>query len=184
MFHHLSHFRRIFVTGPHRSGTRIATRMIARDTGHFYVDETMIWESPIGIKAYSQWYPAGVVFHGPLLMHILPKIATAEDCVILMRRPVEECERSARRIGITPGAEQAERVCWYRELGFAQPDINAATMAAFKYEAWRRFVQRDITAKLIEVDYHSLKSHTLWRDDRDGFRWDQTGPKDFRSRQP
>src|SRR5579875_68345 len=40
MFEHLAVHPMIVVTGPQRSGTRIAARMIAADTGHRFVDET------------------------------------------------------------------------------------------------------------------------------------------------
>jgi hypothetical protein len=39
MFEHLAVHSKIVVTGPQRSGTRIASQMIASDTGHEFVDE-------------------------------------------------------------------------------------------------------------------------------------------------
>jgi len=143
--------------------------MISHDTGYQFVDETQTWESWLKVWAHK----GPCVFHCPLLMRGLHLNTTPKDAIILMRRDGNASLVSARRMGITEANEAAERKTWVDSLGLAEPDPGE-TQTAFKYRVWADVLRPQITAKVYEVEYESLRSHNLWVEDRPNWKWNQT----------
>jgi hypothetical protein len=95
VFEELAQYGQIVVTGPQRSGTRIATQMIASDTGHRYVDE-----AKFGVRDVEAWLRAldggNVVVQSPgLAKHIVddppPGHLRGPDATTSRRDP-RQCE--------------------------------------------------------------------------------------------
>jgi hypothetical protein len=161
MFEHLAEYSRIAVTGPQRSGTTIAAKMIADDTGHRFVDE-----EEFGIDDVDQWRAfltkERVVVHCPHFLKRIVDEAPSGVLVVLTRRPLGEIHASANRFG------------WYsadwgngREL--AQFGVTEGDSAVLKYEYWdsntRAFPH-------LEVPYASLEAHPRFRGPEIRRNWD------------
>lgn len=168
MFSYLQEYKRIFVTGPHRSGTRICTWMISNDTGYQYVDEQQTWHSWESVRAFT----GPCVFHCPLLMQSLHHHVTVDDVIVVMHRSPLNSGISARRIGITKEAEELERQVWTNVLKLPAGDPSES-LQMFKYRVWDTVLRPLIFCRVVNVEYESLRSHPLWVEDRPNWRWSQ-----------
>jgi len=157
MFEHLAKWRAIVVSGPQRSGTTIAARMIAADTGHRYIDE-----AEFGVHILAIWLRVvqdsrGVVVQCPGMSHRLCDIGTLDDVLVLwMLRPTSDILTSQRRIG---WQDRQERRHYMRLTPLAsEPD---SAISDVKLDYWRS-TQRARVAHWLELEYESLKEHPLW----------------------
>lgn len=164
MFAWLAEFRKIFVTGPQRSGTRIAAQMVAHDTGLKYVDEKAF----SGDSLTSLWPLLSddqpMVIQCPAACRWVHLFTAPENAVVLMRRAVDDIIASQNRIG------------WDREPSeLIKYDLLDGTISEVKYRFWDE-TQRDLIHNPFEIEYESLSEHPMWisKPDRVGFRWDQT----------
>ena len=174
MFEHLAKHDVILVSGPQRSGTRIAAKMIAADTGHRYVDEDEF-------KVYSRkrfdaiLQQHRIVVQCPTLCHILHEVATNDTLVVMMLRNMEDIVASEKRINWTGGA--------YRELanfGMSRQEARkfrqrGGQIAPLKYARWWGH-QRKRVPQWLELEYESLAAHPLWvpKEQRAEFKDNQT----------
>jgi hypothetical protein len=173
MFTHLAKFRTIFVTGPQRSGTTIAGRIIAQDLDREYIDER-----DYGVHELANLFrlvEEKAVIQGPALSaycHLLPK----HVAVVFMRRPLKEIVSSQDRTILSTGnpwtqaEEPVELRKYFREEG---------PIAAVKYEVWERYQKphMDLQGKTyLELEYATLAEHPLWvpKDGRQGWHAKQT----------
>jgi hypothetical protein len=151
MFEHLKRYDKILVTGPQRSGTRIAARMIAQDTGHHYVDENDIYVD--SLNALCKWLKKDdkIVVQCPALMRYVHHLVDQDVLVVVMRRDLEDIWASQERIGWD--------AAWPELIRYGMPNNSPAFI---KYHGWmeqkRRFDQ------YIEIEYESLRDHPLWVD--------------------
>ena len=157
-------FNIILVTGPQRSGTRIAARCIAADTGHQYIDEQ---EFGVHDKARFDALIAtrkNVVIQCPGMAHIIQTYGARDDVLIIfMLRELHEIQASEERIDWQGNSH---------ELGkYKQKEGRAAT---FKYAYWLTHQRRKIKSWR-EIDYATLVGHPLWvaSENRTGFAADQ-----------
>ncbi len=95
LFKHLKNFNLVLVTGPQRSGTRIAARCISADTGFQYIDEQ---EFGVHDKARFDSLLATrkkAVIQCPAMAHIIHSYgARADVMIIFMVRELYEIEAS------------------------------------------------------------------------------------------
>jgi hypothetical protein len=192
MFKHLKS-KKILVTGPPRSGTRICTKIIAFDTGLQYIDETDVPELFKG-KALGDcnqdWNAIGkevattiqdmidkqeFVLHCPPFMPWVQHVKGA--LIVVMKRPVLTIEKSIRRVGLKKAREELE----YNKIGhtrFGKPKIGykrtAEPLSQLKYMLWES--QKESIPNYLEVEYDSLSAHELWTPpmQRKHFNWNQT----------
>lgn len=180
----LGGFRVVLVTGPQRSGTQIATQIIAAETGHeavmegkFCVHNRELFEALIRERS-------NVVVQCPGMCHIVHHVATNVElepdwrekeggpdiAVVLMRRQVSDILASQERIGWT-AAHEAEELAKYSGYG---PPIAVA-----KYHFWD-VCQRWLVPYSMEVEYESLAGHPLWvpKSRRGGWTAHQTAEVD------
>ncbi|MBU2249549.1 MAG: hypothetical protein KKH70_20335 [Gammaproteobacteria bacterium] len=163
MFETLKEFSNIVVSGPQRSGTRIAAKIIAADTGKTYVDEKYIDFHNLKMLEYFLIHGNNVV-QCPALCHLLHYIMTKNTLIIIVRRPIEEIIKSERR----SWNEQAEKI----EL--LKYGCTGGIISEIKYYFWD-FIQKDILDERgREIHYHTLEQHPLFIKERQNFRWDQT----------
>ena len=154
--------KRILVTGPQRSGTTIASKMISNDLKLPCIDEMAF-----GAHSFDQFYemarkPAYVI-QCPTMspyVHLVPGAV-----VIWMRRDLRDVLRSQRRIGwdVFEGIE--------KDRYFYGGHQEAAVV---KTEAWCRFQRVALGERAFDLDYASLTSHPMWVDPA---RRQRFGPK-------
>jgi hypothetical protein len=155
MFEQLKEFKRILVTGPHRSGTTIAMRMIAADLGYRPVDEEEFkWRF---IRLIPDVWLPGTVLQAPNAFPWLPVLTGGDDAVIVMRRPLADIAASVSRQKSPKGLEVTAPV-YAAEQGYALWD------QVKNLEPWQRF-------KWFEVEYEALAAHPLWvpKDERENW---------------
>lgn len=160
MFEQMRRFDLIVVTGPQRSGTTIATKMIATDLDMEYVEEERF-----DVHYFHRLLPLLTgrrVIQAPALSaycHLLPE----EVAVVFMIRPVEEIQRSEQRVRWPE--EHVELAKYFRTTG---------TIAQVKYDVWRQH-QRPNIRHWFELKYAALQQHPLWIEDRAHFHSRQIG---------
>jgi len=154
MFEHLAARPRIVVTGPQRSGTRIAAKMIAADTGHTFVDEM-----EFAIKDVQAFRDVlgreGIVAQSPHMLKDLVDDPPPGIFIVLMRRDLEQIHASERRIR------------WAEVFGgniteLAKFGLTEGDPAAVKYCYWDSHPK---SVPFMELEYDSLRSHPLWVSD-------------------
>jgi predicted O-linked N-acetylglucosamine transferase (SPINDLY family) len=144
----LRNYPRIIVTGPQRAGTTIAARILAVEMGYRFVPEEDVGVTDLVQLLEMYRVQQQFVVQGPGFcpyVHLLP------GAVVLMRRPLEEILHSQARI---------HWACEKAELGryFA----TQGPIAQVKYDAWDRFQKPRLRERAFELDYHSLRGHSLW----------------------
>lgn len=156
MFEHLRQYDAIVVTGMQRSGTTLAARIIAHDTGHIYVDEDDYGTKDVGmwvsLVTEQSW---GHVIHSPAMSRYLERVSGYEDVfVVWVTRPCEEVARSAERIGWNPAEEGAK----YGLSG----SITTGQVCEEKRRYWRCCQRTLFGRNYTEVAYEAFKAHPLW----------------------
>lgn len=164
MFEELAVFRTILVTGPQRSGTRIAARMIAADTGHRFVDEREIFIDSLYQLAALCSSSERLVIQCPALSRYVHHFDSEDVAVVMMRRQSAAIVASQERIGWT-----------WEALELMRYEIDRPTIAQVKYDYWDS-VQKARLRHPIEQKYEGLRRHPFWVDaeKRRDFAADQT----------
>jgi hypothetical protein len=151
MFEHLSSYDRIVVTGPQRSGTTIAGRMIAADTGHRYVDE-----GEFGVYDSVRWREIltghRIVVQCPHMLKVIVDDPPPGVLVVLMRRDLADIHASERRIRWEEDLRGNTREL--ESFGLSQGDS-----ARLKYDYWDTHPR---PACHLEVAYDSLRTHPAY----------------------
>lgn len=151
MFGNLKGFRRVIVTGPHRSGTTIAAEMIAADTGKRCVrEEAFRFRDIAAAEAITEG-----VLQGPYLLPWSPILAVEGTAVVYVRRDGAEIDASVARL---------------RERGISTPLFHWR-------QAWRLWRQIEpLVPAAWTIEYDSLREHPLWVEERGGWGHRQTSP--------
>jgi hypothetical protein len=165
VFEALRRHRRIAVTGPQRSGTTIAAKMIAADTGYRCFDEL-----DYGVFDTDRWRGLmsvdGAVVQCPHMLKDIVDDPPPDIFVVLMRRDLPAIHASAVRIGWRdhPWGNVAE--LW--KFGLREGDS-----ASVKYEYWEGSPK---SFPYVELPYDLLRRHPLFVSDelRRRFRPKQT----------
>ena len=158
MFEQLKSYKRILVTGPQRSGTKIAARMIAADTGYKYIDETVF--SFNEDKFAETILAESIVVQCPTMSSVIEYYAEDDTLIVFMFRDLDDIAKSEDRMGWTVGV--------YQELYKFGMSVTQARMyrqgggrtAPLKYELWTG--QKTVIKHYQELEYESLSAHPLW----------------------
>jgi hypothetical protein len=151
LFEDLAVHPRIVVTGPQRSGTRIAAKMIAEDTGHTFADERAF-----GIYDEQRWRDLlqgeKVVVQSPSMFKQVVDNPPPDIFVVLMRRDLTKIHASQRRIG------------WDKHplgntIELSRFGLTSGDSAATKYDYW---ASHEKEAPFLELEYESLRQHPLF----------------------
>jgi hypothetical protein len=167
VFEYLAAHKRIVVTGPQRSGTRIGAQMIAADTGHRFVDEAEFLIKDVDLfREFLQ--QEDVVVQAPHMLRDVVDDPPPGIFIVLMRRDLEDIHASARRIGWTEnfGGNTTE----LKKFGLTEGDS-----AAVKYDYWNT---HEKSAPHMELEYESLRAHPMYvpEEQRKSFGHWQTQP--------
>lgn len=167
----LKPYKAVLVTGPQRSGTAIATKILAQELGYREVpeEEFGIHNS---LQALGILLRNNVVLHAPGLCHQADMLGDmANAAVVLMRRNLDDIHASEERIGWRTAYEGANVVAeqhkYLTEFGESDDDV-----AALKYRIWNK--QQKDKCDAFDLDYETLRAHPLWRDERREFAPRQT----------
>lgn len=159
---HLAKYPKILVTGPHRAGTTFAATAIAHDTGHFLALEEICRPNLVFWLTETD-FP--IVCQAPFAADICH---TFQAFVVFMIRPLADIARSEQQMRL----ESGQRVNWNRmqthelaKYGRGGACFGNGVAAAEKYARWPE--QRERIKDWLELDYQSLETHELWRDNRD-----------------
>ena len=161
MFKDLTRYDVILVSGPQRSGTRIASQMISADTGHCYVDEDTfeVYDESLFRATIGQMHH--IVIHCPSMSHIMHEVSGENVLVVWMLRDLEDIAASERRVNwsIGPYAEMANY--GMSDLPALRYRRHGGQVAPLKYARWWGY-QRERVQHWLELRYESLAKHSLW----------------------
>jgi hypothetical protein len=174
MFEDLNGYHRIYVVGPQRSGTRIAARMIANDTGIKYIDEKHIFIdslSHLHMVTNIKFPDRPMVFHMPALTAFVQEFATPKDLVVFMIRNQNQIKASEERINWKYDIVERWKLA-------PLPGIEGMPSRQGKLTVWRMNQRRELERRgvsVLELQYHTLAHHPMWKDksERKGFKWNQ-----------
>ena len=144
----MNQFEIIYVTGPQRSGTRIASKMIAKDINYNFIDEKYFnYEN---IKKLSQITEMNSVIHCPCLCHCIHKFSNNNNnnLIVIMKRNISDIINSQKRIS------------WNEQYELTKYKNENLTISEIKYKNWE--LQKIKIKNFIEIEYESLKYHKLW----------------------
>jgi hypothetical protein len=148
MFENLAVYPKIVVTGPQRSGTRIAAKMIAADTGHEFVDEMSFQVSDI-----RRWREIlqreRIVVQSPHMLKDVVDDPPPGIFVVLMRRDLAQIHKSEQRI-------QWEQVLHGNTHELRKFGLTEGDSAQIKYDYWQTHPK---TVPFREVQYESIRAH-------------------------
>jgi len=159
MFDYLARFRTIVVTGPQRSGTTIAAKMIAHDLQREHIDEQDYGTHDL--LCFLRIIDRSAVIQAPALSaycHLLP----AHVAVVFMRREIDAIQASQDRALMASGRT------WTQEeepVELRKYFCDSGPIAAIKYDAWDRFQKATMKRQgkaSFDLNYASLASHPLW----------------------
>lgn len=170
---YLKGFKKIFVTGPQRSGTAIAAKIIAQDLDIPHFDELSINCYNLKLTAdIINTYPA-FVLQCPGLCAWLQDLGAADSMIIFMRRNIEDIIKSEERVGWDWAFKE------YEQYQIAFSAVKAfeywTPIAEHKRITWE-IRQQAAVINYIDLDYESLADHPLWipKEKRAEFLYKQT----------
>ena len=160
-----NNFKNIVVTGPQRSGTRIATKIIAVDTGKEYIDEKDINFHDFRLLEYYL-NEGNVVIQCPGLCHMVHYIKQPATLIIMILRDIDDIISSQNRIG------------WYKFARLEELHKYGCTegiISRIKYNFWNTYQKPLLGEKARTIDYEYLKHHPFFvsKQKRKDFTWDQ-----------
>jgi len=165
----LRKFTKIIVTGPQRSGTTIAARIIAADLGYEEVlEETFDYDDLYKFSKILSSKQSFVV-QAPCLSSIAHFLNRGEDvAIVFLIRDNEDIRKSVLRVGWDTYA-RSEYSKYFR---FNQ----VVPIWELKKDIWFRYQKEALSGRGFELDYESMKGHKMWVEsgDRKNFHTRQT----------
>ena len=159
LFEHLNQHQVILVTGPYRSGVKLASTMMGGELGYHVVEIPNTYNSFEFFKGYMEktlGHNERAIFCAPSMSawcHVLPE----DIAVVFMMRPVNEIIESQMKLN------------WQGEdADVATYPIHhrSAPVSEMKYKFWYN-EQKNSIKYAYEVVFGSLKKHHLWQEDED-----------------
>ena len=171
MFQHLKKHKRIYVIGHARSGTRIASRMIAHDTGLEFIDETEWGICDIPKLEHIAKYRDNFVVHCPSAYFCIDKF---DGLVVWVNREMEDIKKSMDNL-------KGDRYKILKIMWNDKPTPKELCMT--REDRYALFKTLKIK-NLMDINYTDLKQHPLWldKDQRENFFWLQTEKEQFNLR--
>lgn len=159
MFEHLAEFPRILVTGPQRSGTRIATTMIAADTGYWPV-----FEEDFGVDSLNRLWRIletgrSIVIQAPAMaVHAGDLLERDQDlAVVFMWRGRRSIIGSQKRIGWR--WELPELMRYHRLEGVIS---DAKYSRWYASDRWHGIDSLEGRVRSFDERFVDLRNHPLW----------------------
>ena len=165
MLEYLSHFGKILVSGPQRSGTRLMSKILAHDFGYIYVDEEDLGIDSVARMRQSLALPFKMVFQCPALCYCIETFSAPDIAIVYMERSTEDIIASEKRIGWNDNTEREH---------YNAGDVDMP-IAEIKWLWWEK-IQREMIHNPFTIVYGYLSQHPLWipKEERVNFKWNQT----------
>lgn len=159
-------FKGAIVTGPQRSGTRLASKILAKEKGWEYIDEAQVSVDSVYKTAYICERREGFVIQAPGLMfaiHDLVSHFSPNILAVVMVRDVDYIIASEERIGWG---------CHWLELAkYGRSSGRPSEVKYWRWEVWQQMV----TPHWAELKYpEDLCDHPMWLDNHTDLCWSQT----------
>ena len=155
-------YRTIIVSGPQRSGTKIAAKMLSDVLGHTCLleDEFQFHDLLAFAKLTER---KNVVIQAPTMSavcHLLSHARSFDAAVVFMKRDVKDIENSQKRIAWDE--EDFEKRQYFYSGG--EP------ISKIKYNAWEIYQKPTLGNRAFELEYESMRVHPFWieKEFRDG----------------
>ena len=158
----------ILVTGPQRSGTQIASRILAHELEYAYVDEGRfnVWDVEEAVRQADRHRPC--VIQGPGLLRKVKDFrdiwyesykdnsANSGPTAVLMRRSSQDISKSLHKI---PATLERLRIEW-PEISRA-PLLPSGCLPVIMYFFWDVAIVGKY-GKTYEIEYDLLAEHEFW----------------------
>lgn len=152
-------YNKILVTGPQRSGTTIASQIIAAEVSKRCIDERDYgYHDPIAFRSFVE-SEESLVIQCPNFAHIIERFASESICVVFMHRDPRAIIASQKRVDWKSASYQRRL---YR--GKVPYVINWLTpICVIKILYWHLH-QKFHVIHSIDLAYEDLSQHRLWID--------------------
>jgi hypothetical protein len=170
---YLEKYNKVLVTGPQRSGTTFASKIIAEAIGSKYVDE-----AAYGVSDYFRFKSLvmggrRLVIQCPSMMRYVHRFGLINEVVIVvMYRPVKDIIGSQQRIKWKYEEHEKRK---YHDTHLTIEHINTTPIAKIKYDYWEG-MQKGSCKNWCYLNYDSLSWHPKFvqKSERSGWRAKQT----------
>lgn len=157
---------KIIVSGPQRSGTRIAAKIYAQKHNIPFLDEAVIendsWKLFLSLQG-------DYCLQAPGLSHRVHQVPPDVEVVFMLRDPKDIIESNRRRMNRF-NRISAKGIQTYTQDVFTEkkklydkhfPETSYLPMPEQVYEVWYN-IQRPLISNYFEQDYEDLRNHPLW----------------------
>ena len=176
----LSNFPKIIVTGPQRSGTTIAGRMIANDLEYQYIDEGVHASNTNTNRLRLLLKDAeNVVIQCPILASKAHWIASWDQnniAIVYMNRNVDDIQKSQKRINWDWDEAEKHLIEGVIQLENIPIEMDYSMgISTLKYRLWNEY-QESKVKNSFNLEYESMAEHPLWlvKEKRENFTAKQT----------
>lgn len=176
-------YSRVLVLGPQRSGTNIAAKILAHESGYPLFSERQFGESSCVIdkppthseklEDFMQTEPS-YVLQSPVLTYTAQTLDVSDAIVCFISRPILEIEDS-RTSSDWPGAEREWRK-YQASFPEMTEDLSAVNLATVQVKTWKEIQKEQMKLPFIELTFSDLQNHPLWvqKTERGSFAIGQT----------
>lgn len=152
----LKPFDKIIVVGSQRSGTTLATKVLATELQFQY-----IFESEFSVENIAQFskvlQQSRIVVQAPGMSHIAHYLKDDKIAVVFMLRDYADIEASMDRIGWVEHGEKEKAKYFVKSS-----PLNELSAAQLKREIWFSVQKEKLSGHGFELDYESMSTHPLW----------------------
>lgn len=183
----ISQFKKIIITGPHGSGTKITSKIIAEDFDLEYVRGEYAW-------GLDEYYDSNgiITYHQTLEEKNYSMFAPSQSChlhrisdilsdvlVVFMYKNVKEIEQYTKRNPFVRNQSHVYEMSVYKQMILEDFPEDATILKEsiedITYYIWEKH-QRKLIPNWIEIEHSSLDGHKLWinKEERKDFKEWQT----------
>ena len=156
----LKNFQNIVVIGPQRSGTRIASKILACELLYEWYEEEQFYIEDYDSFSRILNVPIRKVIQAPALTHRVRDFPE-DTMVIMMMRNISDIIKSQKRIN------------WkYEKEELSKYPAEETAAAEAKYRFW--YDVKTYIKNHCELYYHQLEEHSMFIKDRQRFEYNQT----------
>lgn len=153
----LRSFSKIVVTGPQRSGTTIAAKILAAELQYHIVLEEVFKEHDLYLFFEVFLRHSLCVVQAPALSSIVHFLKGHNIAVVFMQRRLADVRASEKRIGWLEKHERVEKRKYFE-------GNSKVPVSALKLRRWEKFQSPELGRCAFELEYESLRSSPLWLD--------------------
>ena len=167
-FDYLEKYDKIIVTGPPRSGTTIGSRIIAKELGYKFIDES--WYDGNNPRKFFELLhlPRKLVIQMTAFAKDIHQMILVNTCIVIMRREIEDILKSMKHsetfdveqgVGMFTKFDDEAQIKVLAHYGFDKHHCLPEVIYAHLYKTIEDYYM---------VEYKSLKDHPLFikREDR------------------